>query len=91
MADEDSGDFYSRWVFFPKMVEHCGTIGRKKFQAPVPCMNDMCRRQMETGCVGEIEHIENVCTMVPALRSDGSGEPSVMFALRMFSTWFSLP
>lgn len=47
-------------------------------------MGDVCVRQVETGCVGEIENIENVCTMVPNLNSEGVLK--VGWALRTLST-----
>jgi hypothetical protein len=71
---------WSRWVFFPMMIESCGTVGRKTYRPPAPCTSDICARQIDTGCVGDIENIENVCTMVPNLSSEGV--PLVDWSLR---------
>lgn len=58
----------------------CGTIGRKTYRPPSPCMGDICRKQLETGCVGNTETIPDVCSIVPKLNANK--EPEVHRAIR---------
>jgi len=82
-AEEVSDKYWSRWVFLPKLTMSCGTIGRKTFRAPPPCTGDICLRQFDYGCVGDIETIPDVCSIVPTI--NGKQEPEVDWVVRKSS------
>ncbi|KAK3987533.1 hypothetical protein QBC44DRAFT_245859 [Cladorrhinum sp. PSN332] len=79
-AEDVSDKYWSRWIFLPKLIMSCGTIGRKTYRAPQPCMGDICRKQFDYGCVDEIETITDVCSIVPKLNDQD--EPEVDWAVR---------
>lgn len=71
----------SRWVYFPKMVENCGTIKRQAV-GQVPCSGISCGPSYVPAsvCTGDVEIIDNVCTVAPAIGDDG--EAMVYYVLR---------
>ena len=71
-----SGEYYSRWVYFPSLIESCGTVQRQKPNLPPNCSGDICLRQMGYGCGGDVETIPNVCSSVPD--RNPAGDPIVM-------------
>ncbi|KAF0317042.1 hypothetical protein GQ607_015702 [Colletotrichum asianum] len=77
-----SSEQYSRWVFFPKLIESCGTVSRKTYSAPTPCTGLPCAGLPadDPDCVGDLENVANVCSLVPKLNPDG--EPEVFWAVR---------
>lgn len=79
-----SSEQYSRWVFFPKLIESCGTVSRKTYSAPTPCTGLPCTGLPadDPDCVGDLENVANVCSLVPKLNPDG--EPEVFWAVRKF-------
>ncbi|KAK4182376.1 hypothetical protein QBC35DRAFT_457355 [Podospora australis] len=76
-AEEVSDKYFSRWVFLPKLIESCGTVGQMENSPPAPCGEDICEAY---GCEGDMELIENVCSIVPKLND--AGEPEVDWAVR---------
>jgi hypothetical protein len=77
--EDEHPDYYSRWVYFPRLIESCGIVQRLQAAPPPNCSGDICGRQMDYGCVGELETIENVCSLVPD--RNPAGEPMVMWAV----------
>ncbi|KAM7199706.1 hypothetical protein V8F33_004358 [Rhypophila sp. PSN 637] len=80
-TDETSDKYFSRWVFFPKLIESCGTVSRMPANVPGNCMGDTCAPESGPECDGEISTVgENVCSLAPLIGSDGN--PEVDWALR---------
>ncbi|KAI8297281.1 hypothetical protein K4K59_003552 [Colletotrichum sp. SAR11_240] len=77
-----SPEHYTRWVFFPKLIESCGTTSRREYSAPTPCTGSHCTSLPadDPDCIGDVENIPNVCSLVPKLNPEGS--PEVLWALR---------
>lgn len=72
--------FNHRWVFFPKLIE----ISRKTYSAPTPCTGLHCTGLPadEADCVGEVETVTNVCSLVPKLNDEGN--PELAWAVRTY-------
>ncbi|GJC89251.1 hypothetical protein ColLi_12089 [Colletotrichum liriopes] len=83
LTDEvENPGFNHRWVFFPKLIESCGTLSRKTYSAPTPCTGLHCTGLPadDADCIGELETVSSVCSLVPKL--DGEGNPELAWAVR---------
>ncbi|XWX01835.1 hypothetical protein V2A60_009864 [Cordyceps javanica] len=83
-AGETSDKYGTRWVFFAKFIESCGSVSRKKWRPGVPCPFPdpiMCSQDpaYEPFCEGEVETLENICSYTPYLRD---GKPEVFWVQR---------
>ncbi|KAK8024510.1 hypothetical protein PG993_012576 [Apiospora rasikravindrae] len=66
---------YSRWVYMPKYVESCGTISRRKYVGGIPCIGVGCPQKPDPAtCEGDVENVENVCSMTAKRLPDGSAD-----------------
>lgn len=85
MSPEAKSDtHWSRWVYFPKLIETCGIIQRRPTRPPPSCTGDICllTRQADHGCVETVEPetLMDQCSTTPRLND--AGEPSVDWAYR---------
>ncbi|GKT66838.1 hypothetical protein ColTof3_14177 [Colletotrichum tofieldiae] len=83
LTDEvENPGFNHRWVFFPKLIESCGTLSRTTYSAPTPCTGLHCTGLPadDADCIGELETVSNVCSLVPKL--DDEGNPELAWAVR---------
>jgi hypothetical protein len=63
-----SPTWYSRWVFFPKLIESCGSVSRQRVTVK-DCFGRACElTRPVVGCEGDIETIPNVCTLTVATK-----------------------
>ncbi|KAK7971567.1 hypothetical protein PG989_016583 [Apiospora arundinis] len=66
---------YSRWVYFPKYVESCGTLSQKKLIKGQPCIGMGCNQKPDPDtCEGDVENVENVCSMTAKRHPDGAAD-----------------
>ena len=78
-ANENSTDWFSRWVYLPKQIQSCGQIVRNSVNGGGNCNGDACTPSPPT-CQGEPEYIDNVCSIVPRLNPDGT--PDITYLMR---------
>ncbi|KXJ85951.1 hypothetical protein Micbo1qcDRAFT_209513 [Microdochium bolleyi] len=81
--DPPEGDgIFGRWVFFPKLIETCGTVTQREVKKDVPACPGVgvCPPPGDPYCSGDPENHEDVCSISPEL--DDKGEPAVFWALR---------
>ncbi|KAI0396017.1 hypothetical protein F5Y17DRAFT_151444 [Xylariaceae sp. FL0594] len=73
-------NFFARWVFFPKLIESCGTISEKDVTVvDGPCPE--CGGPIIERCTGEPRNYGNSCVLSPKLNPD-TREPEVFWAVR---------
>ncbi|KAF2997743.1 hypothetical protein G7054_g9121 [Neopestalotiopsis clavispora] len=77
----DDADWYGRWVYFPQLIESCGTISRKTLTVvgDSACGTSVCPPPTRD-CTGDLENLHNVCSLVPKL--DDNGQPVLYWAVR---------
>lgn len=86
VADPAKG-FFARWVFFPKLIESCGTLSRREVESVnPPCGTSVCPPPTQQ-CSGDIENLKDICTLSPVL--DDQGEPELYWTIRKFLPLFS--
>ena len=69
-------EMWTRWVFFPKLIESCGTISKKKSELQI-----VGKGGSVPACKGDVETLTDKCSISPYLVD---GEASALWALRTF-------
>ncbi|KAG9255763.1 uncharacterized protein F5Z01DRAFT_699541 [Emericellopsis atlantica] len=69
-----SDEYWSRWVFFPKLIESCGNISKQKLETAI-----IGKGGSAPVCKGDVETLKDKCTISPYLVD---GEASALWALR---------
>lgn len=68
-------EMWTRWVFFPKLIESCGTISKKEHDVQV-----IGKGGSIPVCKGDAETLTDKCSISPYLVD---GEAGALWALRM--------
>lgn len=73
-------EMWTRWVFFPKLIESCGTISKKE-----PGTKIIGKGGSIPVCEGDVETLTDKCSISPYLVD---GEAGALWALRMSNAAF---
>ncbi|KAI1261733.1 hypothetical protein F5Y18DRAFT_430757 [Xylariaceae sp. FL1019] len=70
----DTEGVFARWVYFPKLIESCGTVTSRNIeQSNGACGTSVCPPPTKS-CGSEVTTSENVCILSPKLNDKGEAE-----------------
>ncbi|KAJ1333153.1 hypothetical protein MN608_03143 [Microdochium nivale] len=81
-APAEPDGIFGRWVFFPYLVETCGTASLREYKRDTPACPGVgvCPPPGEPYCSGDVETKEGVCSISPVLNEEGN--PEAYWAVR---------